>query len=56
VDTGAPDNVQDFQSNTILTDRGRCLAIVQAGDDPGRITIRVEAEGLDSKSARIRAK
>jgi hypothetical protein len=56
VDTGAPDNVQDFQSNTILTDRGRCLAILQAGDDPGRITIKARAEGLESKPVRIRMK
>ncbi|AWG22686.1 glycoside hydrolase family 2 [Flavobacterium faecale] len=30
VDNGAVDNVQDFQSNTITTSKGRCLLIVQS--------------------------
>jgi hypothetical protein len=54
VDTGAPDNVQDFQSDQIVTDYGRCLLILQSTHQRGEITVTAHAEGMDSQQVQIR--
>ncbi|WP_017446926.1 glycoside hydrolase family 2 TIM barrel-domain containing protein [Gayadomonas joobiniege] len=46
VDNGAPDNIQDFQSNKLTTDKGRALAIIQSLKTPGLITITASAKGF----------
>lgn len=53
VDNGAPDNVQDFQSDRIVTDKGRCLLIVQSNLNPGPVKITAHAEGLPSQEVDI---
>ncbi|MDF7825553.1 glycoside hydrolase family 2 TIM barrel-domain containing protein [Pontiellaceae bacterium B12227] len=54
VDTGAQTNVQDFQSDHIVTDKGRCLLIVQSNRKANNIVITARAEGLGSQSTAIK--
>ncbi|RKR14389.1 glycosyl hydrolase family 2 [Maribacter vaceletii] len=57
VDNGAATNVQDLQSNTVKTDKGRCLLIVQSlKDAPGKVTITANATNLKSESISISIK
>ncbi|MDZ8117788.1 sugar-binding domain-containing protein [Pontiella agarivorans] len=53
VDNGAADNVQDFQSDTIRTHKGRALLIVQATDAAGEYVIRASGEGLSDAAATV---
>ncbi|QBG45919.1 DUF4982 domain-containing protein [Verrucomicrobia bacterium S94] len=53
VDTGAPDNVQDFQSNKIRTYQGRALLIVQATEAEGFYEIGATGKGLVNASVSI---
>ena len=53
VDNGSPDNVQDFQSNSLVTDQGRALLILQSTEEPSTITISAEGEGLSSEETTI---
>ncbi|WP_075601767.1 glycoside hydrolase family 2 TIM barrel-domain containing protein [Saccharicrinis aurantiacus] len=50
VDTGADHNNQDFQSNSIVTDKGRCLAIIQANKTKGTLKVNVKAEGFETQT------
>lgn len=43
VDNGAPDNIQDFQSNKIVTSKGRALIVLQSMRDRGVIEVEVSA-------------
>ncbi|WP_298484652.1 glycoside hydrolase family 2 TIM barrel-domain containing protein [uncultured Maribacter sp.] len=57
VDNGAITNVQDFNSNTIKTDNGRCLLIVQSIKNiPGEVTITANSTNLKSESISISIK
>ncbi len=56
VDTGAADNVQDFQSNKILTNKGRCLLIVQSEFLKGEVTVDISSDQLSSKSTTLTIK
>jgi len=57
VDNGAATNVQDFQSNTIKTDKGRCLLIVQSlKDAPGEVIITASATNLKNELISISIK
>ncbi|MEM6318752.1 MAG: sugar-binding domain-containing protein [Bacteroidota bacterium] len=47
VDTGASSNVQPFQANQLLTDKGRALLIVQAGRKAANATVTVTGDGLE---------
>ncbi len=49
VDTGADDNVQDFQSNSIVTDKGRCLAIIQSKLTKGAVIVKAKIEGMGTQ-------
>ncbi|WP_430933770.1 glycoside hydrolase family 2 TIM barrel-domain containing protein [Saccharicrinis sp. 156] len=53
VDTGADDNIQDFQSNTIVTNKGRCLAIVQSNKTKGNVTVKAKANGFETRAVVI---
>ncbi len=44
VDNGADDNTQDFQSNTIMTDMGRCLAILQSTKRSGIVQVTAKSD------------
>jgi beta-galactosidase len=46
VDNRAPENTQDFQSNRIVTDQGRCLLILQSNLNPGTVKVTASANGL----------
>ena len=47
VDNGLADNVQDFQSDNIITGDGRCLAIIQSKKDvPSNVKVIVTVDGL----------
>ncbi|MEM6391426.1 MAG: glycoside hydrolase family 2 TIM barrel-domain containing protein [Planctomycetota bacterium] len=47
VDNGAADNVQPFQSDRLVTHRGRALLIVQAGASVIETTVLCRADGLE---------
>ncbi|WP_066632996.1 glycoside hydrolase family 2 TIM barrel-domain containing protein [Labilibacter marinus] len=51
VDTGEDDNINDFQSSSITTAKGRCLAIIQSTKEAG--TIKVTAKSGDFKSQEV---
>lgn len=55
VDNGAPNNVQPYQANQVLTSEGRCLMIVQATDKPGDIVIKVSGENLKEQQIKLEA-
>lgn len=56
VDTGARDNVQDFQSDHIITDQGRCLLIIQSNRESGPVTVTARAKGFDDQAISITLK
>ncbi len=56
VDTGKPENVQDFQANKILTAYGRCLVIVQSTTESGTFEIMAKSPGLEMNSIKINIK
>ena len=49
VDNGAIDNVQDFQTNEIMTSKGRCLLIVQSKREASNVTIQATSENMKSE-------
>ena len=55
VDTGYFDKHQRFQSNSIETAKGRCLAIIQSTKDAGEITITAKAEGFEPQFVKIQS-
>ncbi|RKR13035.1 uncharacterized protein DUF4982 [Maribacter vaceletii] len=44
VDNGARENIQDFQSNTIVTAKGHSLAIIQSTKESGKIKVIAKSE------------
>lgn len=53
VDNGARDNIQDFQSDHIVTDQGRCLLIVQSNRTAGPVTVTARSKGLASQTVML---
>ncbi|MFY0625794.1 MAG: DUF4982 domain-containing protein [Reichenbachiella sp.] len=49
VDNGANDNVQDIQSNKIVTANGRCMMIIQSNLTKGKVTLLAKSNGFESK-------
>jgi hypothetical protein len=47
---------QDFQSNTIETYKGRCLAIIQSTKEAGSVTITAKADGFENQSIVVEMK
>ena len=47
VDNGAPDNIQDFQGNTINTSKGRALAILQSNQVSNRVIVTARVKGME---------
>jgi len=56
VDNGSNRSTQDFQTNKVVTSQGRCLAIIQSNTNPSTVTIKVSAEGLESKTVAVAIK
>ncbi|XPF96012.1 glycoside hydrolase family 2 TIM barrel-domain containing protein [Colwellia sp. RE-S-Sl-9] len=50
VDSGVPENIQDFQLKSIVTAKGRTLAIVQSNTVANRVTITATAKGFKPQS------
>ena len=56
VDSGNFHKHQDFQSNTIETFKGRCLAIIQSTKNTGTIQVTAKAEGFESQTVKLEIK
>lgn len=56
VDCGNHHKHQSFQSNTIETYKGRCLAIIQSTKNSGTVTIKAKAKGYATQSVDIAVK
>ena len=54
VDNGAPDNIQDFQSNTLMSSKGRALAIIQSKRNAaGKVKVIVKADGYHTQEIEL---
>lgn len=53
VDNGAIDSVQSYQSDRLMTNRGRALPILQSEREPGVISVRAESGHLHSSPVGI---
>ena len=53
VDTGEEDNIQNFQSDTIVTGKGRCLAIIQSKKEAGEVVVIAKIDGLQDQSVAL---
>ncbi len=56
VDNGADDNINPFQSNSIVTSQGRCLAIIQSTKNAGTVKVKAIAEGYEPQEVVINVK
>tara|TARA_R110002049_G_scaffold307668_1_gene508831 strand:+ start:5944 stop:8436 length:2493 start_codon:yes stop_codon:yes gene_type:complete len=57
VDNGLADNIQDFQSNTIVTGDGRCLLLLQSKrNKPSMVKVIASIDGFESKTVEIISK
>ncbi len=56
VDNGEPDNINDFQSNSVETGRGQALAIIQSKKVKGSVIITAKIEGLKDQSVTLNIK
>lgn len=53
VDTGAPDYVGDFQTNSLESSQGRALAIIQSNLSKGEVKVTAKAEGFAEQTVTI---
>ena len=53
VDNGAPDNVQPYQSDTLVTSQGRALLIVRARIQAAKVTVTASSPGLKNGNAEL---
>jgi hypothetical protein len=53
VDNGAPDNIQNFKSDTLITSKGRALAIIQSNRSGGVAKVTAKIKGLKAQSVFI---
>lgn len=56
VDNGSPTNIQDYQTNKIVTSGGKCLLILQSTFDSGEIIVKAKSKDLISDEIEIDAK
>lgn len=56
VDNGSPSNVQDYQSNKIMTSKGRALMILQANLKPAKVTVKARCEDAESETIELQCK
>ncbi len=56
VDNGEDDNVQDFQSNHLVTAKGRALAIIQSKKTAGAVKVIAKIDGLADQSITLTLK
>lgn len=53
VDNGSKFNVQKYQSDRLVTDRGRAMLVIQAKGQAGQAAIQIYGEGIEKKSVAI---
>jgi beta-galactosidase len=53
VDNGSQTSLESFKANHRKVFNGLCLAVIQATDKPGIISIKAESEGLETASLQI---
>lgn len=56
VDNGSNKSIQDFQSNKVVTNNGKCLAIIQSTRESGTVKVIVSSKGLKSQEVTIEMK
>lgn len=56
VDNGANDNVQNIQTNSIITRNGRCLLLLQSLREKGELIITAKSGNLQSKTIKLTSK
>ena len=56
VDNGADENHQPFQNNSLVTAKGRCLAIIQSTKNAGTIKVTAKADGFADQTVMINVK
>ncbi|WP_027395203.1 glycoside hydrolase family 2 TIM barrel-domain containing protein [Aquimarina latercula] len=56
VDNGSAFSVQDYKSNSVKTNNGKCLLLIQSQKDKGDITISATSEKLTSNKLTINIK
>ncbi len=53
VDNGSASNTQDFKSNKIITDKGRCMLLIQSKKNPSEISIQAKSKEINSNKLHI---
>ena len=53
VDNGNPVSHEPLKGSSIKAFNGKCLVVIQAGENPGRITLTAAAEGLEVAAIQI---
>ncbi|AXT63220.1 glycoside hydrolase family 2 protein [Aquimarina sp. AD10] len=53
VDNGSASNIQDYQSNEIITHKGRCLLLAQSTTQKSNVTIKAVSKKLSSNDIHI---
>ncbi|NQU85344.1 MAG: DUF4982 domain-containing protein, partial [Mariniphaga sp.] len=56
VDNGNPVSHESMKGSTIKAFYGKCLVVVQAGENPGEITLTASANGIKNTSVKIKSK
>jgi beta-galactosidase len=56
VGSGNPVSTERYRGNQRRAFRGRCLVVVQAGDEPGEIHLRAQADGLEAAATIIQVR
>lgn len=56
VDNGSNSSTQDFQTNKVITNQGKCLAILQSNLKGGTVTVTATAKGLEKQTVALQIK
>ncbi|MBW1296229.1 glycoside hydrolase family 2 TIM barrel-domain containing protein [Aquimarina litoralis] len=56
VDNGSAFSVQDYKSNSVQTNNGKCLLLIQSQKDKGEVTVSATSEKLTSNRLTIKIK
>jgi beta-galactosidase/beta-glucuronidase len=56
VDNGSNRSTQDYKSNTVITNNGHALLIIQSKKDKGSVKVSVNGKGLKSDSLKVEIK
>jgi len=56
VDNGSNRSTQDFQANSVVTNDGHCLAIIQSNPKAGKVKVTVSSKGFEDKVVTVEVK